>query len=89
MVKIYTKTGDAGSTSLANGERVKKSSDLIELYGSLDELNVFLSHALDSLADNQDFSSLVQQIYRIQKEIFVLSSYLLSGKKITVFFSKY
>ena len=39
MVKIYTKTGDKGETSLFNGKRVSKSNELIDLLGSLDELN--------------------------------------------------
>lgn len=37
--KIYTKTGDAGTTSLVNGERVPKSHFRLEAYGSVDELN--------------------------------------------------
>ena len=38
-MKIYTKTGDGGSTSLANGVRVLKSDDRIELLGTIDELS--------------------------------------------------
>lgn len=42
MVKIYTKTGDAGDTSLFGGGRVGKNDPRIEAYGSLDELNAYL-----------------------------------------------
>ena len=39
---IYTKTGDKGSTSLANGQRVLKTDARIEAYGTVDELNSFV-----------------------------------------------
>lgn len=42
-MKIYTKTGDSGSTSLATGERVAKHHPLVEAYGGLDELSAHLA----------------------------------------------
>lgn len=41
MAKIYTKTGDKGSTGLYTGERVRKSSLRVEAYGNIDELQAF------------------------------------------------
>ena len=41
-MKIYTKTGDAGDTSLFGGKRVPKSSLRIDAYGTVDELNAQL-----------------------------------------------
>ena len=41
-MKIYTKTGDKGETSLFGGKRVSKANPLLEAYGSLDELNSFI-----------------------------------------------
>jgi cob(I)alamin adenosyltransferase len=41
-MKIYTKTGDSGETSLLGGNRVKKSDLRIDAYGTVDELNSFL-----------------------------------------------
>jgi cob(I)alamin adenosyltransferase len=38
-MKIYTKTGDDGTTGLFNGERVSKTSLRVEAYGTVDELN--------------------------------------------------
>jgi len=79
MSKIYTKSGDDGSTSVANDKRVKKYSDLIELYGCIDELNVFLGYAAESFCEVQDFRDMFKQIYRIQRELFELNSNLLSS----------
>ena len=41
-MKIYTKTGDKGMTSLIGGKRVPKNSARLESYGTIDELNSFL-----------------------------------------------
>ncbi|MDR8391744.1 cob(I)yrinic acid a,c-diamide adenosyltransferase [Aliifodinibius sp. S!AR15-10] len=45
-MKIYTKKGDQGDTSLFGGDRVSKSSERIEAYGTVDELNSWLGLAL-------------------------------------------
>jgi len=41
-MKVYTKKGDKGKTSLVNGEKVSKSSDRLDVYGAVDELNSFI-----------------------------------------------
>ena len=51
--KIYTKTGDKGSTSLIGGVRVPKTHIRIESYGTIDELNSYLGMVSDT-ANNQD-----------------------------------
>lgn len=43
-MKIYTKTGDGGSTSLSSGERVSKSNLRVSAYGTVDELNSFIGY---------------------------------------------
>jgi cob(I)alamin adenosyltransferase len=43
-MKIYTKTGDDGTTGLFSGKRVPKSSSYVEAYGSVDELNAWLGY---------------------------------------------
>ncbi len=45
MTKIYTRTGDDGTTGLIGGERVPKDSPRVEAYGSIDELNAILGVA--------------------------------------------
>ena len=52
MTRIYTRTGDDGSTGLVGGERVKKSSARIECYGTVDELSSFIGLARASLRDD-------------------------------------
>lgn len=46
-MKIYTKTGDKGSTSLLGGTRVSKNHERINAYGTIDELNSFLGMVCD------------------------------------------
>ena len=41
-MKVYTKKGDGGNTSLANGMSVSKADDRIELIGTIDELNSYI-----------------------------------------------
>ena len=45
MAKVYTKTGDKGSTTLYGGSKVKKSSHRVEAYGAVDEANSFIGVA--------------------------------------------
>ncbi|MDR2627340.1 MAG: cob(I)yrinic acid a,c-diamide adenosyltransferase [Dysgonamonadaceae bacterium] len=50
-MKIYTKTGDKGYTSLAGGERVPKTHARLEAYGTIDELNAFCGLLLEEMKD--------------------------------------
>lgn len=52
-MKIYTKTGDKGTTSLIGGTRVPKYDTRIEAYGTLDELNSFIGLLRDQDIDYQ------------------------------------
>jgi len=70
MVKIYTKTGDDGSTGLIGGNRVRKSSPRIIAYGIVDELNSSLGIAL-SLKLDKDIADLLT---KIQNDLFVIGA---------------
>ena len=59
-MKIYTKTGDNGSTSLVGGKRVQKHHLLVEAYGTVDELNTYIG----LIRDNVDDSGLIYNTSR-------------------------
>ncbi|MCF7803685.1 MAG: cob(I)yrinic acid a,c-diamide adenosyltransferase [Candidatus Marinimicrobia bacterium] len=65
-MKIYTRRGDGGKTSLFSGERVPKTDELIEAYGTVDELNSSLGVVRSYLSDPLDeFDSELQAIQNI------------------------
>jgi cob(I)alamin adenosyltransferase len=71
-VKIYTRTGDAGETSLFDGTRVKKDDPRVDAYGDVDELNAWLGLTRSSLADRDLNEALVQ----IQRDLFAVGAQL-------------
>jgi cob(I)alamin adenosyltransferase len=75
-MKIYTKTGDNGTTSLLTGERVKKSCLRVDAYGTVDEANSALGLARAS-ASKQDVQ---KTILKLQKMMPLLMAELASGK---------
>lgn len=76
-MKIYTKTGDQGMTSLYGGARVSKSSLQIDSYGTLDEFNSYIG-LLRSLKDT---SSEWETLKEVQDRLFTIGSYLASDPK--------
>lgn len=75
-MKIYTRTGDAGSTGLFGGPRVSKDDDRIEAYGTVDELNAALGCVRSvGFAGGVD-RSLDEQIEQIQRELFSIGAEL-------------
>jgi len=70
--KIYTKTGDAGKTSLIGGTKVSKSHLRIETYGTTDELNSYIGLVSDLVTD--DHSKVI--LKEIQDRLFTIGSSL-------------
>jgi cob(I)alamin adenosyltransferase len=70
--KIYTKTGDKGSTSLIGGVRVPKNHIRIEAYGTVDELNSFLGMVADMAAN----ITVTEWLREIQDRLFTIGSVL-------------
>lgn len=60
-MKIYTKTGDAGETSLFNGSRVKKHNARVNLYGTVDELNSIIGLSV-SFCNHEEFTGILQKL---------------------------
>ena len=77
--KIYTKTGDAGETSLIGGKRVPKNHIRIEAYGTVDELNSTIGLIRDQQIDNHYKDILL----KIQNKLFTVASILANDKEKT------
>jgi cob(I)alamin adenosyltransferase len=71
-MKIYTKTGDKGETSLIGGTRVPKHHIKIEAYGTVDELNSYIGLVRDLFHDQESDAILLN----IQNQLFVIGSHL-------------
>ena len=71
-MKIYTKTGDKGTTALYGGERVSKDSLRVECYGTVDELNSILGLANVEISD----SSVKKLLVLIQNKLFTMGGEL-------------
>lgn len=73
-MKIYTKTGDKGTTSLIGGVRVPKFHDRIQAYGTVDELNSFIGIVRDMMDEKQQNERDI--LYKIQHLLFTVGSHL-------------
>ncbi|WP_196893688.1 cob(I)yrinic acid a,c-diamide adenosyltransferase [Aureivirga marina] len=71
-MKIYTKTGDKGTTALFGGTRVPKYHGRIEAYGTVDELNSYIGLIRDQKVEQSIFDFLI----KIQNELFTLGAML-------------
>lgn len=70
--RIYTKTGDAGTTALGSGERVPKTSPRIAAYGTVDETNALVGVARTHLTDAH--SDVDGMLLRVQNDLFDLGA---------------
>ena len=76
---IYTRTGDAGKTSLVGGMRVPKTHVRLEAYGTVDELNANLGVLVASVEDN----NIREFLLYIQHKLFSLGAYLATDQSTT------
>ena len=71
-MKLYTKTGDEGTTSLLGGKRVKKCDSRVNAYGDVDELISYLG----VIRAQAGSSPRCEDLFQIQRHLFDISSYL-------------
>lgn len=74
-MKIYTRTGDEGTTALIGGNRVPKDDERIEAYGTVDELNSWIGLLRDQDMDERSIRVLIE----IQDRLFTIESLLAQG----------
>ena len=72
--KIYTKTGDDGTTGLSDGSRVKKYDLRPSAYGDVDELNSFIGLSINCINKERKYNSLVEILKKIQNDLFDLGA---------------
>ena len=80
MNSISTKTGDCGQTSLANGQRVAKDSLVIEVIGTLDELNSWIGLVIAHSQSN--LRAQKQVLEQVQQDLYQLSAVIAQAPRI-------
>ena len=79
-MKVYTKTGDKGMTSLIGGERVFKCDERVEAYGSVDELSAFVALLTDRLRPDAELAPHVEELNRILSRLMTIEALLAAGE---------
>lgn len=80
MMKVYTKGGDKGTTSLIGGVRVSKCDSRVEAYGTVDELTAFIALLSDNLRGEDMFSGYVADLERINSTLMSVEAHLASDE---------
>ena len=86
-MKIYTRAGDNGTTSLCDGSRLSKDDMRVEAYGTLDELNAHIGLLISLLQTSsskegvRSAANLTDFLSEIQEELFVIGSELAGAKR--------
>lgn len=78
---IYTGGGDKGTTSLVGGQRVSKTHQRLETYGTIDELNSFIGFLMVAVSEEKDKEFLLF----VQHKLFTVGSYLATNPETTEF----
>ena len=76
-LKVYTRTGDKGGTSLFGGTKVEKDHVRIDAYGNVDELNSFIGLLRDQPGIGEEIAN---QLFEIQKKLFSIGTILATEK---------
>ena len=76
-MKIYTRTGDKGQTSLFGGARVSKAHGRVSVYGTIDELNSYLGLCASLCREEKNHGE-ARWLIQVQRDLFALGSWLAS-----------
>ena len=79
-MKIYTKTGDGGTTSLIGGERVSKCDLRVEAYGTVDELTAFRALLGDTRVEDERTVAYLKPLQRIESQLMTVAALFAVGK---------
>lgn len=75
-MKIYTRTGDKGKTSLFGGKRVSKASERVDTYGTVDELNSAIGVVVAEISNfKYPISNIKKELEKIQHDLFAIGAY--------------
>ncbi len=80
-MKVYTKTGDKGTTSLIGGERVEKWDDRVEAYGCVDELAAFIALLADKMRNDNELKEQTEELDKLGSVLMSVESHLAAGDK--------
>lgn len=80
-MKIYTKTGDSGLTTLIGGERVFKTDERVEAYGTVDELSAFVALLTDELRHEESLGLMIEELERILSQMMTIEAILAVGEE--------
>lgn len=80
MTKVYTRTGDKGTTSLVGGERVSKIDERVEAYGTVDELGSFTACLSDRLRTDEGAAEYLADLDRIASQLMSVAALLAVGR---------
>ncbi len=78
-MKVYTKVGDKGTTSLIGGERVSKYDIRVEAYGTVDELSAHIALLSDKMSLNEDLMKSAFELIRINSMLMNIEAHLAVG----------
>lgn len=79
-MKVYTKTGDRGTTSLIDGQRVFKTDSRVEAYGTVDELASFVALLTDQLRGDAGLAQRIGELNGIQSQLMTVEALLAAGE---------
>lgn len=88
-MKIYTRTGDKGTTSLVGGTRVAKNHPRLEAYGTVDELMAQTAFLRDNMAQDPQLKTYQDQLLLALDHLMRLSSYLATEEEATKYLAEF